>query len=158
MPLNIEATWQPPLDINPVPGEFSFVCRDIENVPEGPGVYIFGRRYGDTITPCYIGRSRNINGRLKQHLNSIRLMNGLRNFGNGQKIFSWANINLRPGQNIDRILHVLERMLIVHATDDGHELLNVNGARLPHHVAELNGNREISNIFSRSIRLMAINV
>jgi DNA polymerase-3 subunit epsilon len=41
--------------------------KDIENLPETPGVYIF---YGDSQTPLYVGKSVNIRDRVKSHFSS----------------------------------------------------------------------------------------
>lgn len=60
------------------------------NLPTHPGIYIFGRKYGESLSAIYIGKADNIKGRVEQQLNNVKLMMALKNSGKGNKVLSLA--------------------------------------------------------------------
>ena len=142
MALNIEARWAQPLalTISRAAHEIYF-CPDHETIPDSPGVYVFARRHGEVTEPLYIGQSRNLYARLRQHLDSVSLMQSIREASAGARLFLYCEPILRPGQQLVRVLDTLEEALIDHALAEGHALLNVQGTRCPTHAITFSGNR-----------------
>lgn len=156
MALNIGARWLRPLELRRSNNrQFIYECPEIENVPESPGVYLFGRQHGDSAVPLYVGRTMNLKVRLGQHLNSVRLMGGLLDAANGQRFFMACVVQLKRGQRMEKVLRVLEDGLIAHALAEGHELLQRQGTKRPAHQVNFTGNRTSECIAPRDMMIRA---
>lgn len=126
---------------------------DLETIPTTSGVYVFGRKYGDSIEPRYIGQATNLRGRIKQQLNAVKLMNGLKNSKIGQRIVVFAEISVRSEPSMARALDLVEKMLIEQAISRGHELINTHGTKLTADLISFEGHRDGKRMFSKSIRV-----
>src|SRR5690606_19451703 len=105
-----------------------------------PGVYMFARKFGGSLHPLYVGKAENIGQRVTQHFkSSTRLMNSLRKSANGLKVLVPAEFKPKRGQNTKKCIGLIERALIDHTLSEGHELLNVQGARTPTHTINFSG-------------------
>ena len=152
--MEIRVVWQQPIPL--VDGSkqsLIYVPRDPASIPDRPGVYIFGRRFGDTVTPLYIGKAENLARRIEQQLNNVRLMKGIENAPTGERILLVGELSLRPGQRVPRVLEVLENALIEFALTNEHEILNKQGTRTPFHTLTFEGNRA-----SRQVAPLRMNV
>ena len=114
MTLNIDSAWSQPVALPLArPGlNLIYDCPRTLDVPTNPGIYIFGRSHGNAVYPLYIGRSLNLNRRLSEHLNSVRLMSQLRNAGTGARFFIWSAPTIKPGQSVERVLRIMEDAII----------------------------------------------
>lgn len=153
MPMNIEAQWHPPLELVEAGEDANLIysCPRAANIPDEPGVYVFGRRHGEFVAPLYIGRSKNLQTRLYQHLDSVPLMKAIQRMQNGSRFYLYCTVTPKPGQRIDRVLDVLERALIDHAMTTGHELLQKQGTRTAKHTISFRGNHTATAIVPRSL-------
>jgi hypothetical protein len=106
---------------------------DLDEIPENPGVYIFGRGHGNSIEALYVGRAENLRSRIKQQLNNHRLMRHLEEAKNGVRGIVIAKWRARPGQTPKKCLPLIERSLIRHFVLKGHDLVNKNGVSLRQH-------------------------
>jgi hypothetical protein len=152
--MEIRIVWQQPIPL--VDGSkqsLIYVPRDTAAIPGRPGVYIFGRRYGDTVSPLYIGKAENLAKRIEQQMNNVRLMKGIENAPTGERILLLGELSLRPGQRVPRVLEVVENALIEFALTNEHEILNKQGTRTPFHTLTFEGNRS-----SRQVAPLRMNV
>lgn len=145
--MKISATWHKPLTLISADDGYNL---DLIQVPVEPAAYIFARRWGDKAIPLYIGKSNDLRGRVKAHLNSRKLMKALRP-GRGERCLIWCTFHLRQKQTIKRVLDITERGLIQKSLADGHRLVNVKGVRTPTHAVLFNGNLEARNISSKGM-------
>ena len=125
--MKIELNWFEPIEL----GSSSTLRENTRNsnfdfsqIPEIAGVYIFYRQYNDVQEPLYIGKSKNICTRMKQHFKNVDLLEGLQNSKRGQKKLIFAEVKVRGTADVDRAIAQAEKGLIQHFIDD-YELLNI---------------------------------
>ena len=138
MALDIQAMWHQPLELAPSGIGYSL---ELDKIPDEPGIYVFGRTWGDNLAPLYIGRSTTLRQRLTTHLNTVKIIQAIRDFPGGNRFILFCTFELKRGQQIERVLEVVERGLIDKALTEGHELINVQGTRTPKHTINFQGNR-----------------
>ena len=136
--MKLQVEWGKPIPLRASRDGISYEV-DLEKVANLPGVYIFGRRHGDTFEALYIGKSRNIRSRVKGHLNSLRLMRHLRDAKSGTRVLLVGRYITKPGQQIEKCLVLTERALIRYFLSEGHDLVNKQGTRLRRHQLESTG-------------------
>jgi hypothetical protein len=131
MSLNIEATWSRPIALRLAKIGAIYECEELESIPSGGGVYIFGREHGDSNAPLYIGKALNLRRQIEQQLNSVRLMKGIQEAQIGGRFLIYCMPTLRRGQKIIRVISILEQALIAHALSEDFELYKNKGQRRP---------------------------
>jgi hypothetical protein len=151
--LNIDAHWHQPFPLALGGDGPIYSCPDLQKIPTTPGAYVFGRKYGRRRYPLYIGQANDIRTRIGQHLNSAKLMVGLRDAPAGQRFVACCEITFKKGQPHKTVLDVIENALIAHALAEGYELLQVRGTRFASHTISFTGNRTSESIAPRFIRL-----
>jgi hypothetical protein len=130
--MDLHLDWLEPigLTLSKKTGEYELESDDI---PESPGIYIFGRGHGESAEALYVGLAANLRSRVRQQLNNHRLMRHLERAKNGVRAIVIAEWRARPGQTPKRCLPLIERSLIRHFISKGHDLVNKNGASLRQH-------------------------
>ena len=106
-----------------------------------PGVYMFCRKYGESVIPMYIGRSMNIYNRIWEHLETTTLMKRIENGPRGAKMLIIGEYRARPGQSSKKAIGIVEKALIEHALTEGYALLNKAGTKTPTHAVKFSGFR-----------------
>ena len=106
---------------------------DSLKVPEEPGVYVFGRRWGDSFEALYVGKAKSFWSRVNGQLNNLRLMSHLRDAKVGNRVMVPGSIVTKPGQQIDKCLALVEKSLIRYYLSEGHDLVNIQGTLLRRH-------------------------
>lgn len=156
MPYKISADWHKPIYLSD--GQKSnliYTCASIEDVPDSPGVYVFGREYGKSICPLYIGRGLRLRKRLEQQLQSVKLMMGIKNAEKGKRFLLYCTVKLKRGQKPMPVLQTLESALISHALAEGHDLFNEQGTKFKQHTIEFTGNRVSEAVAPRLMLIRA---
>lgn len=127
----------------------------LDEIPENAGVYVFGRIHGDNVEPIYIGKAGNLRRRIRQHFEgSIRLMHRLQEAKTGARVVLIGEWKSKRGQREERVLPIVERMLIKYALAEGYELFNEKGTKTPVHTLAMTGNRSIcSGLFRREMKI-----
>jgi hypothetical protein len=134
--LDIEIRWRRPIRLRDGWREdLIYTCDEIEDLPVGPGVYVFGRSYGGSITPLYVGRASSLSTRIWQQLNNASLMLRIQKATNGRRVLLIGKLQLKQGQQGSRVLDVVEPTLIEYSLAQGYELLNKQGTKIRvHHI------------------------
>ena len=78
-------------------------------------------------------------------------MKGIENAPSGERLYLFAQVQKKRGQNIERVLGVLQRALIEHALSVGHNLLNIQLTKGKLHKIEFQGNRISEKLFTRTM-------
>ena len=156
MPLHIAATWHAPFSIrkgrrgDPLP----WMCDRLDNIPEDPGIYVFGRRHGLTFEPHYVGQAKQIQQRVLQQLRTnVPLITALANAKNGAREIMVCTLRPKRGQQLAKALDLMESAVIRAALAAGHPLLNKRGTAQPTHEIQFSGNRAGCNISGKLVRV-----
>ncbi len=129
--MDLRLTWHKPVQLRKArAGSTLIYDLDLSKAPPKPGVYIFMRQFGNKLSPLYVGKAGNLKSRMGQQLNALRLMKGIQNASIGSRAVVFGEFLARPGQKEEKCLLMIERALIRHFLSEGHELLNVLGARI----------------------------
>lgn len=149
MALNIEVEWHRPLDLYPG-GDGLIYELDWDLLPPSPGIYVFSRHWGDKTTPFYVGRADNLQKRVRQQTNNLRLMKGLEDhFRRGSRRLLYATVITKRGQQIKKVLDIVERAYIEHSLSLGFDLLNKAGTKIRHHEISSCGRKRNHSPFPR---------
>jgi hypothetical protein len=117
-----------------------YYCRECGHLSRKPGVYIFARKFGKTVVPLYIGQASKLRGRVEGQFNNVRLMMGIKQAPAGRRILLVARLYLKRGQQMSKVLDIVESALIKNALAQGHDLLNQQGTKTKVHVIRSKGN------------------
>jgi hypothetical protein len=117
------------------------------------GVYMFCRKYGETLTPLYIGKAENIAARINQQLNSTRLMKGIENALNGEKVLVVGEFVSKSGQDKKKSIAIIEKALIEHALSEGHTIINIQGTKTPTHSIRFSGYSAAKTLTGSSLNI-----
>ncbi len=150
--LNINATWANPIELLDGSKEnLIYRIGNLGRVPKTAGVYVFARKHGNKVIPLYIGETLDLRQRLEQHFKDVPIMKGIENALLGKRLYLFAQVQKKRGQNINRVLNVLQRALIEHALSVGHDLLNIQLTKAKLHKIEFQGNRTSEKLFTRTM-------
>jgi hypothetical protein len=131
-----------------------YTCTDLDRIHDGPGVYIFGRKFGDDVEPLYIGQAGNVRHRVAQHLKSnVKLMTGLKKARNGTRVVLVGEWRPRQGQQAAKALKMIEAALIKLALAEGYEILNDKGTKTPFHTLSMKGDHFAVDLFRPEMKL-----
>jgi hypothetical protein len=139
--MDIEVQWAEPIElVNGVRQRLIYALPNVGLIPDGPGVYVFGRQFGEAVAPIYVGQAQSLTQRVEQQLNNVRLMKGLESYPSGTRILLYGELLLKRGQRLSRVLDVVEAALIEYALAEDHILLNKQGTKTPTHTLSFRGN------------------
>ncbi len=128
-----------------------YEIQGIDQWDDVAGVYMFCRKYGKSVVPLYIGQAIDIGSRIKQHLNSVKLMNGIKDSLSGDKILIVGQFIPKPGQDKKKSISIIEKALIEHCLVEGIELLNKQGTKTKFHEVSVSGYLPARHITGQSI-------
>jgi len=134
--MKLQVEWLRPIPLKDATEPNSIYGVDFDRLPADPGVYVFGRLWGNQFEALYVGKASRIRGRVKRQLNNLRLMQHLKNAKNGKRVILAGRIVTKPGQQVDKCLPLIERALIRHFLFEGHDLVNKQGTSLRRHELE----------------------
>ena len=101
--------WVARVVLRPLGAFYSVHEDDLAAVPiSGHGVYVFCRQYGRTNSPLYIGRSKRLRQRIREHLERVSLVSALAAGEPGRRIVLVAQVEPRPGQCAGRVAQEVE--------------------------------------------------
>ena len=150
--MELQIEWGRPIQLRDASKDNMIYGLDLSKVNVAAGIYIFGRRWGRQFEALYVGKASNIRGRVKGHLNNLRLMQHLHNARTGKRVLLAGKLVTKRGQRLSKCLVLTERALIRYFLSEGHDLVNKQGTRLRRHQLESLG-RHPKRFFPRVIYL-----
>ena len=145
--MEIDITWSKPIRLHDGwRDDLIYTCDEVDELPDEPGVYVFARSYGDSIVPLYIGRATSLATRLWQQFNNAKLMLRIQKASSGRRVLLVGELQLKRGQNVERVLDVVEPTLIEYAVAQGHDLINKQGTSPKVHHINSRGSREAKSV------------
>jgi hypothetical protein len=138
--MNICVRWQDPVELIDGSNDGYIYWCDLESIPDSPGIYVFARQFGDSVTPLYVGQAMNMRLRVKQQFNNLKLMRAIENAQIGRRILLLGEILTKPGQKIERVLDVIEGGMIEYIVTNEYELINKMGTKLAYDAVTFEGN------------------
>lgn len=153
--MEIEIYWHKPYDLaDGSDNGLTYECNRIGDIPEVAGVYVFARRFGGAVIPLYVGKSENLRARIRQQLTgNVRLMNKVQAEGRGKRELLVGEFAPKQKQNVSDVLSIVEKAFIEHALNNNPWLLNEKGTKVPSHRIVSSGNRELSSLFGKMLRV-----
>jgi hypothetical protein len=115
-------------------------CSGLERFSGKPGIYVFARKFGKNVAPLYVGQASRLRSRIEGQFNNLKLMMGIKNAHAGRRILLVARVYLKPGQQVGKVLDIVESAIIKNALAQGHDLLNQQGTKTKVHVISSKGN------------------
>lgn len=131
--MKLEIDWQLPIPLKRVRSGVGIYQVDLDDLPRETGIYIFARKWGSSYEALYVGKSKRLRGRIRGHMNNLRLMQHLHEAKTGKRVIIYGTPIPKPGQTMDRILSTLEKTFIKHFLLLGHDLVNSQGTRVRRH-------------------------
>jgi len=128
--MNLSLKWHRSLKLLTATNKNQIYTIDLNCVPEKPGIYIFFRVHGKKHEALYVGKAENLFQRVSGEFNNLKLMKGIENATNGTKGIIFAEYIPKPGQQLKKSLHAIEKTLIRHYLSEGHDLFNIKGTKL----------------------------
>jgi len=98
--MDLEIEWKKPVPLRKTPKGLYIYNVDLEVLPAVPGIYVFARRWGRSYEALYVGQSKRIRRRVRNHLNNLRLMKYLENAKIGRRFVIVGRAVLRPGHKV----------------------------------------------------------
>lgn len=124
------------------------------SIPKSAGVYFFSRKYGTSFQPLYIGETRNIRGRLKNHLGRVDISDMLRGMKvpgvqvkQGNKYFHFGTLRGRDGELLTKRRRLVQRYMISKAIAEKAPLLNKQLTDIKTHSVVFSGPKSGRAIF-----------
>lgn len=154
MALSVKIQWAKAITLGAKGAFQRNLVKLLPDLPTIPGIYVFGRKHGDRLVPIYIGQASNgFRSRLKQQANNLRLMEGVKEEKNGERVLLLGIVKLAQGQQLDRVLDVAEQAHIEHALTEGHPILNIKGTKTKRHEVNIDGPKSHAHPFPRKMFL-----
>jgi hypothetical protein len=133
---------------------YSAADKDLEAIPPtATGIYLFCRRYGQNLWPQYVGRSRRLRRRIRDHLERVSLMRALSEGESGRRVVLVAIVEPQRGQSPGRVAAEVESLLIRRFRAAAFNLVNEKGNRGTQRTVHWHGSRDYVELIPRRIRL-----
>ena len=137
--MKLYVEWGRPVQLRDASKDNMIYNLDAARITTGSGVYIFGRKWGRDFEALYVGKAGNVRGRVKGHLNNLRLMQHLHNAKTGKRVVLAGRLLTKQGQQMAKSLALAERALVRYFLSEGHDLVNKQGTRLRRHELQSSG-------------------
>lgn len=107
---------------------------DLDDVPDDPGVYVFGRFHGDAFEALYVGKAEDLAARIRGQLKTnVSLMNHMKHAKSGTRVVVPASFHAKRGQRTKSCIALIERALIRYYLSLGNDLVNLQGVNIKGH-------------------------
>lgn len=136
--MELSATWKSYPLVDGAKQGMTFTT-DLAKIPADAGVYIFARQHGATFEALYVGKANNLRSRIRSQINTVLLMNHVRDSANGPRVVYAGVFNPKQGQKLDVCLPLIEKALIRYFVSERHDLVNKQGKKLKQHTIVSNG-------------------
>jgi hypothetical protein len=123
----------------------------VDELPVGPGIYIFARRHGKSFEALYVGRASNLKNRVTYQLNNLKLMKHIESAKNGDRVLIIGLFKAKQKQTPAACLPIIERAVIRHFIGEGDNLVNIHGTVIREHVVSIANFQKIPELPSEMI-------
>jgi hypothetical protein len=127
--MELKVLWLKPMDLGD--GGVGGPILDVDNrddIPTGPGLYVFSRVHGQRVCPLYIGMAENLRTRVSRQLDrNTKLARGLITAAKGYKTLHIARYLPKGRQNTRKALRIIESALISTALAEGIRVVECPG-------------------------------
>ena len=113
--MNIDLSWQKTIVLRDGTKDSLIFNCDLKQITEKPGIYVFARKFGQTVEPLYIGQATNLRKRIKEQLNTTRLMIGLKTKRIGIRILLVGVLKSPTESKVNKKLNIAEHTCIQNA-------------------------------------------
>jgi hypothetical protein len=137
--MRFDLEWLPPISLKDGGDQNLIYTCERSDLPEVPGIYIFGRRHGLSFEALYVGKATSVQGRVREQFKNLPLMKHVEGAKNGERILLVGRFVPHRGQQPDNCLPIIERALIRHYLERDDDLVNVHGTRLRTHEIQSTG-------------------
>ncbi|MEW5947437.1 MAG: hypothetical protein AB1742_14700 [bacterium] len=137
--MKVAIEWERPLTLKDGSRHDLIYFIEQEKIPDAPGIYVFGRKWGTNMEALYVGTATNIRNRVKGQFNNLRLMQHLKNAKSGKRIVLFGLVQLKQGQKLDKVILLSEKCFIRHFLAQGHDLVNKHGIKIRRHEISSDG-------------------
>jgi hypothetical protein len=111
--MKLQLDWGRPMPLRDATRDENLIyVFDHSKLPEGAGVYVFGRQYGKNFEALYVGKASVIRWRVRGQLKNLPLMMHLQKAKNGERVILVGRFISKPEQKEEKCLALLERALI----------------------------------------------
>ncbi len=131
MRMNVD--WAPALVLKDGAKESRIYTCNLLDIPQTPGVYVFGRTHGESFEALYVGKATVLQQRIKQQLNNLALMMHVKNAMRGDRVLVLGEWDKRGNEDTEKCLIIIERALIRHYLERDDDIVNKHGTRLKTH-------------------------
>ena len=137
--MKLEIEWKTPVPLKRVRSGAGIYSIDLEELPREPCIYIVARKWSTSYEALYIGKSKRLRGRIRGHMNNLKLMQHIHEAKTGKRVLIYGLPVVKRGQKIDKILSALEKALIKHFLLQGHDIVNSQGTSVRRHIITSTG-------------------
>lgn len=159
--MQLDIKWHKPIPLRDGSKQrLVYAADDLERWAGVAGVYVFVRRFGKHMIPLYIGKAGDVGLRIKQHLNTTKLMLGIKNGAGhdrppGKRMILVGEFIAKSGQSSEKCIRLAETILISHALASGYSLLNIKGTKTLTHSINFSGYLGAKKFTGRELRAVA---
>jgi hypothetical protein len=140
--MQINLSWGKPLKlVDAQEQNLIYTCESANDLPDKAGIYVFVRKHGKKVTPLYVGQATSLRARILQQFNNAKLMMSIKKAASGHRFLLVGVVALQRGQQLSRVLDMVESAVIQHSLGEGHDLINIQGTKTPVNVIKFKGNR-----------------
>jgi hypothetical protein len=144
--MQVKVDWQKPIQLTKHRKVIVAEKEVLSLVQKRPGIYFFSRKFGTTYKPFYIGETKSVRGRLKNHWRSANIQFVLRGQGEGvlrkikggERYFHYGYLMGNP-QDPTKRLKIGQRYLIRKALEARCPLINIALTNISMDYIEFNG-------------------
>jgi hypothetical protein len=122
---------------------YNLAPEDYDQLPEGPGIYVFAREGRSRNEALYVGKAEILKRRIRRQLNNLTLMNHVAESGRGRKFIVCGQFTRTNELHLAKRLDIAERAFIRHFLEEDHDLVNEMARKLVSHTIELSGRRQL---------------
>jgi len=137
--MKLHVDWMSPIPLCDGSNENLIYTCAREKLPESPGVYIFGRTWGNSFEALYVGKAGSVQDRVRNQFKNLPLMRHVEKAKTGERVVLIGQFKGQRGQQCDNCLPIIERALIRHYLERGDDIVNKQGTSLRTHEIISNG-------------------
>jgi hypothetical protein len=141
--MKLRLEWARPIPLTDASRENLIYSVDRSKLPDAPGIYVFGRRFGNNFESLYVGKATSIRARVHGQFKNLPLMMHLKNAKIGRRVILIGRYIPEPGHGAPKCIAIAERTLIRFFLSEGHDLVNKQGTRLRRHEIRSTGSARI---------------